>query len=203
MISATIWKMLAFPADIWQMTNDLNWLLQISCISKFNLSKTGKTSFRLPSDVFLILRDIFTIFSMVSAVDQNRCDPCDFSAFGKGPWCVTAELIEMAQYMTNIWTSRLFQIQHCILLLRSNIVNYYCQRLRLCSSLSCPWSMLLVSTFDNVMWSCFRWSCTIPPKCDDQWHAMWQYHTANFLRHWVCTFHNTNSIYFLQWVWWN
>jgi len=37
----------AFPADIWQMTSDLNWLLQISCSLEFNSFKTRKTSFRL------------------------------------------------------------------------------------------------------------------------------------------------------------
>ena len=31
---------------------------------------------------FLILCDLFTIFSMVSAADQNRRDLRDFSAFG-------------------------------------------------------------------------------------------------------------------------
>ena len=47
---------------------------------------------------FLFLRDLFTIFSIVSAADQNRRDLRDFSAFGNDPWPVTAELIEMAQY---------------------------------------------------------------------------------------------------------
>jgi len=45
----------------------------------------------------LFLCDLFTIFSTVSAVDQNRRDHRDFSAFGNGPWPVTAELIEMVQ----------------------------------------------------------------------------------------------------------
>ena len=34
---------------------------------------------------FLFLRDLFTIFSMVSAADQNRRDLRDFSAFGNDP----------------------------------------------------------------------------------------------------------------------
>ena len=38
--------------------------------------------------------------SLVSAADQNRRDLRDFSAFGNDPWPMTAELIEMAQYIS-------------------------------------------------------------------------------------------------------
>jgi len=36
---------------------------------------------------------------MLSADDQNHHDHHDFLAFGNDPWPMTAELIEMAQYL--------------------------------------------------------------------------------------------------------
>jgi len=74
MISATICKMLAFPADIWQMTSDLNWLLQISCALKFNSFKRGKTSFSLLRDFsFDFTRFIYDFFN-------------GFGSWPKSPW---------------------------------------------------------------------------------------------------------------------
>ena len=63
-----------------------------------NYASQGTRNFILPShstdrekhpldcsgSFFLFLRDLFTIFSMVSAADQNRRDLCDFSASGNG-----------------------------------------------------------------------------------------------------------------------
>jgi len=43
--------------------------------------------------------------------------------------------------------------------------------------------------------ACLVWSWTIPGKCDDQWHALWQCHMANFLRHFVLSTSPIQSIF--------